>query len=47
MSDQGLYNMDHEELRKKDDGELLALKAMVKDAMVVKNQVGPVRAGQA
>ena len=31
-------------VRKKDDGQLLALKAMVKDQMVVKNQVGHVRA---
>ena len=31
-------------MRKKDDGQLLALKAMVKDQMVVKNQVGHVRA---
>tara|TARA_B100000795_G_C22619015_1_gene368091 strand:- start:38 stop:775 length:738 start_codon:yes stop_codon:yes gene_type:complete len=31
-------------VRKKDDGHLLALKAMVKDQMVVKNQVGHVRA---
>lgn len=31
-------------VRKKDDGQLLALKAMVKDAMVKKNQVGHIRA---
>ena len=31
-------------VRKKDDGHLLALKAMVKDQMVVKNQIGHVRA---
>ena len=31
-------------VKKKDDNQILALKAMVKDAMVVKNQVGHVRA---